>query len=369
MLPQLASKSLGNHLFATSTVFMVLACACVRGEVLVHETFSDNNILDGNPAVWEYSCQSPYGGCAADSELVLQDGDAEATINSFVGWSLAEVDGQKIAPDNHWSIRARITGQSSSNSLVAVGIDSYHWAAGIYKDSQVSLGLGNPFSSNGGNRRHDFFKPWVVQLDVFPDRLEAYRWPADDPGSVDSATWSNSESIAAGRPSFGGNWGGKPLFHEVVVADSPMGVGGDFDLSDELDLDDLDALSEAIRSGENDPRYNLTNDEVVDLDDLDVWLADLKQTNHGDANLDGTVNFEDFLALSANFGTDGGWQQGDFDADGSVGFSDFLKLAENFEQPAAAMAAASVPEPTAASYSVWAIGLCLMAVRRRPKAL
>lgn len=54
------------------------------------------------------------------------------------------------------------------------------------------------------------------------------------------------------------------------------------------------------------------------------------QTYHpGDANLDGCTNFEDFLILSANFGTPGTWADGDFTGDGQVDFADFLVLSAN----------------------------------------
>lgn len=52
----------------------------------------------------------------------------------------------------------------------------------------------------------------------------------------------------------------------------------------------------------------------------------------GDANGDGRVNFADFVALSTNFGRNGGLtlEQGDFDGNGKVNFSDFIILAANF---------------------------------------
>lgn len=51
----------------------------------------------------------------------------------------------------------------------------------------------------------------------------------------------------------------------------------------------------------------------------------------GDINLDGVVNFADFLLLSANFGSEGGdWLTGDLDGDRTVGFADFLILSRNF---------------------------------------
>ena len=54
----------------------------------------------------------------------------------------------------------------------------------------------------------------------------------------------------------------------------------------------------------------------------------------GDTNLDGEVDFADFLVLSNNFGktVDAVWADGDFDGDGKVEFADFLILSGNFKQ-------------------------------------
>jgi len=58
----------------------------------------------------------------------------------------------------------------------------------------------------------------------------------------------------------------------------------------------------------------------------------LNATLPGDIDLNGQVNFTDFLLLSENFGTksENGNAQGDIDNDGIVAFEDFLILAENF---------------------------------------
>lgn len=52
----------------------------------------------------------------------------------------------------------------------------------------------------------------------------------------------------------------------------------------------------------------------------------------GDADLDGTVNARDYIALKRNFGASGGadWSQADSNGDGNVDRDDFLLLKENF---------------------------------------
>ena len=63
----------------------------------------------------------------------------------------------------------------------------------------------------------------------------------------------------------------------------------------------------------------------------DYLLREVFMTKRGDADLDGRVDFGDFLTLSASFSsTDAVWETGDFDGDGEVAFADFLWLAANF---------------------------------------
>ena len=67
----------------------------------------------------------------------------------------------------------------------------------------------------------------------------------------------------------------------------------------------------------------------------------------GDLDGSGEVAFDDFLMLSANFGTEvDSYTLGDIDCNGTVAFQDFLQLSANFGQSGTAVAA--VPEPNAA---------------------
>ena len=64
---------------------------------------------------------------------------------------------------------------------------------------------------------------------------------------------------------------------------------------------------------------------------MDVLVREIFRTEYGDWDLNGKVDFADFLTLSANFGTDRkAWTDGDANGDGHVEFSDFLQLAQYF---------------------------------------
>ena len=140
---------------------------------------------------------------------------------------------------------------------------------------------------------------------------------------------------------------------------------GDFDGDNELLANDIDLLCAAVRSGENAIDFDLNADGVVDLEDQRVWVEDVRGTFFGDADLDGSVLFPDFLALSNSFGQspfDGGWAMGDHDCDSEVNFSDFLLLSANFGSVGEAAASASVPEPNG---GLWVALFGILILRRR----
>lgn len=103
-------------------------------------------------------------------------------------------------------------------------------------------------------------------------------------------------------------------------------------------------------------------DGVVDASDLDCTCSSefgingvLSTLNArlGDLDLDGRVDFPDFVRLSVNFGkNDADYREGDLDCDGQVHFADFLIFSQSFGQQSDVRtsvgnvaSAASVPEP------------------------
>lgn len=134
---------------------------------------------------------------------------------------------------------------------------------------------------------------------------------------------------------------------------------GDFNNSGQIEATDLDFLCAAIQSGSITSATDINRDGSLSQADFNALLVS-NSIMAGDTDLDGEVRFSDFLNLSANFGTPGGWSAGDFDCTGSVGFSDFLALSTNFGQLANAI---SIPEPSG-NHLALALVMLLLATQR-----
>lgn len=132
------------------------------------------------------------------------------------------------------------------------------------------------------------------------------------------AAWNQASGWRASQAS-----SGTPGQGEVVL--------GDFDADGLVNIADVDLLGNAIASASSDLRFDLDGDGAIGDADLDYLVEGVLRTRPGDVDLNGTVDFADFLALSAHFGhNDGKWSTGDLDADGRVSFADFLLLSMNF---------------------------------------
>ena len=110
------------------------------------------------------------------------------------------------------------------------------------------------------------------------------------------------------------------------------------------------------------------------------WETDGNLQLVGDANHDGSVGFDDLVALAQDFGKSAAtWQQGDFNGDGKVDFSDLVLLARDYGQgPTSTQLAqldpqfradvqaafAEIPEPACLSLACVPL---LLVVRRRSR--
>jgi hypothetical protein len=115
---------------------------------------------------------------------------------------------------------------------------------------------------------------------------------------------------------------------------------------------EIDALSEAVRSGNDDGFFDLDQDGVVDTEDRRVWIEVVNDTYFGDSNLDGQFDSSDFVHVFQaglyETNQDANWSTGDWDGDARFSSADFVVAFQSgayekgfrLEQPPA------VPEPS-----------------------
>jgi hypothetical protein len=154
------------------------------------------------------------------------------------------------------------------------------------------------------------------------------------------------------------------------VLDSPQ---SDFDEDGGIDIRDIDLLVAAVNAGSSDPRFDLNTDSLVNMGDINDWLAIAGAANlqysalfrvrpylAGDANLDGDVDGLDFILWNENkFQSLTGWSNGDFNADGLVDGLDFVIWNSN---KFTSSNPPSVPEPQSLGLT---LALLFAAFRRR----
>lgn len=149
--------------------------------------------------------------------------------------------------------------------------------------------------------------------------------------------------------------------------DDEPGLRGDFDRSGELDLADVETLSNAVVAGNGPAELDLDGNGSIEFEDLRIWVEDLRRTYFGDSNLDGEFSSRDFVtvftAQEYEDAIDGNstWSEGDWNADGDFNTRDFVAAFtgggyEKGPRPAA------VPEPSAIMLLL--IGLITMAGAR-----
>ena len=137
----------------------------------------------------------------------------------------------------------------------------------------------------------------------------------------------------------------EPLTTQFEAVFFERGGGDSFEVAI---LDDL--------VGSNDPTdFEIIGDGVLGWEILEI--------TPGDFDLNGSVEFTDFLTLAANFGTGTLNSQGDINFSGRVDLADFVEFRDIFTSQAAA--AAPVPEPSSTALIQLGLLAGLGLLRRR----
>ena len=137
---------------------------------------------------------------------------------------------------------------------------------------------------------------------------------------------------------------------ELTVGDRLI---GNFNFDGLLTASDIDLLCTA--QGSTQVFFDLNGDGLVDKAGLDQFILNEIGTLYADANLDRTVDGQDFVLWNASkFQSGTGWATGDFNCDGITDGLDFVVWNSNKFQSAAAHA---VPEPTCALLWLTLVGV------------
>lgn len=253
---------------------------------------------------------------------------ASVTFNSANSYTLAPGNGGELILDNGinnaaindvagtHAISAPISLNSTTDITISNAGDSLDLAGGI------NGGFGVAVSGNG-----------TLVL-------------SGSPNSVTAISISGSASVDLTNQSLAINYGGSP---------DPVGTIQGYLASGALTSSNAAASSGRFALGYADG--NVDSGGVAQPGQLLIEYALV-----GDANLDGTVNLTDLLALLNSYGQTGvDWADGDFNYDGAVNLTDLLALLNNYGQSADTAAFSSarvVPEPAVGGLLIFgALGL------------
>ena len=328
---------------------------------IVDSTISDNT-ADGNLS----ASGSGYGGGIrmSDANSLTMTGST-LSGNHSIG-DIVMINGPKGG--GIWTIETRVT----LNSSTITGNTAVNLGGGIYTGDQSYLTLSNTIvSDNTANTENDLAGSFADMNSPTAN----FSLISDVTGlTINGSNNILGQSAQLGDLQFNG---GPTLTHELqlgslainggdpgaMVGDGTTpdfdqrGTGFDRVIGGRIDIGafevqtvtalacdfngdtvcdgvDINLLQANIVTGPADPAmFDLTNDGNVTLVDRDQWLAlagaeNLPSGNAyllGDANLDGTVDGQDFIAWNGSkFTANSNWTNGDFNSDGTVDGQDFI---------------------------------------------
>ena len=110
---------------------------------------------------------------------------------------------------------------------------------------------------------------------------------------------------------------------------------GDFNGDGVVDAADLTEINAARHAGSTDLKYDVNGDAVFDLNDVECMLYDILHSKYGDADLNHSVDLNDYELFLSGYGHQGGsppvgWGTGDFNGDGVVNLDDYALFLDGF---------------------------------------
>ena len=151
-------------------------------------------------------------------------------------------------------------------------------------------------------------------------------------------------------------------------------LAGDYNGNGSLDAADLDMQAQAIAGGQHPKAYDLNGDDLVNFNDRQMWVDDLKNTWIGDANLNGEFNSGDMVQVFARGKYEtletAGWEDGDFNGDTLFGSGDMVAAfvgggyEKGLKPGGPNPAVSAVPEPSSVLLALLGV-LSLVGLARR----
>lgn len=240
---------------------------------------------------------------------------------------LADADGVKVAAGRvyHWSSRGVFVREASGESTRLVSFNSF-FGTQMTNTSVHENGL-------------------VFAVNRTLDRYEIWATNGTSAGTemVDQVTDNSSSPLLGFQlvddaiyfAATNGNpreslWKVDAPTIEAVDPPMPPALVGDTNADLLVDSLDVDAVFAAAKSNSNDLLFDVNGDGAVAASDGAYIVENVLGSKVGDLDLNGRVEFADFLVLSTNFGKSASYAEGDADGDGVVGFADFLLMSTNF---------------------------------------
>jgi hypothetical protein len=343
-----------------------------------HITGYSLNVAAGN-ATYSFTDTNPPGGDGRTGAHVIAAEFLEGPPPPVLTLQVDTVTGRTaLIDDDLAAVDINYYEVTSSGGLSLDDTTWYSLTDQDFEGNGPPNGSGNGWEEAGGAGPHGLAEGYLLgNSTIAVDASIALGYGYDESVNAQDLTFKYRNSL------------GKIITGDIDYVTSLL---GDFDGDDDVDIDDIDALtlvgdlSAGVAVTPANAQFDLNSDYVIDSADLDQWLAVAATTNgfgspylRGDANLDGDVDvFQidgggDAQILSSNLGTPSGaaWSNGDFNADGDVdvfqidGGGDAQLLSSNLGSSSDIGGASivAVPEPT--SLVLFALAGIAMLGRRR----
>lgn len=360
--------SAGEHMTVVGDQMFFVGTTDIAGSLSIW--VSDGTAEGTNPvsipevAVNDINFLTPYGDrllFESQDQLWLTDGTSEGTQQIDIGLALGgDISELSVAGSTIYTVNSRglqaISADLSHVSTISTSADgmttsdgkAYFWHAnGFYvvgADNSPTQLL--PFVSFFGTNLHSTFNVpggMVFSVNRTLDQYEIWGTNGTTSGTTFVETVRDASSDAlAGFQQIGDfvyfsatNGAFRESLWQVPaptieILEQP-GIPGDVNGDDVVNVADIDAVFAAVSAASSDEEFDVNEDGDVTGDDANYIVEEILDTRAGDVDLNGVVDFPDFLTLSGNFGkTEAAWSDGDFNGDGVVDFSDFLALSGNF---------------------------------------